>query len=220
MSSDSEICESIDSVESTDESQDSEEDWGVIETEIIPYQDEPLADAVDEETMAVDGESDEEKDVDGLTPAVLEQRYERTVTLDSWCRCHRCNTETLVGSLEFRCCREVTNASGKMVFDGSIERISCITEHDDYDAITNRAVLVQVAPLLRDKDGRTYRRRAGVSENEFIRAVAYRWTTRWLCGYMGWDNTRPLPACVYHNIRTKYQSRQSRGYASAQEREN
>ena len=193
MSSDSEICESIDSVESTDESQDSEEDGGVIETEIIPYQDEPLADAVDEETMAVDGESDEEKDVDGLTPAVLEQRYERTVTLDSWlvklleliaflhvrarivydaifvyfrCRCHRCNTETLVGSLEFRCCREVTNASGKMVFDGSIERISCITEHDDYDAITNRAVLVQVAPLLRDKDGRTYRRRAGVSENE------------------------------------------------------
>ena len=185
MSSDSEICESIDSVESTDESQDSEEDWGVIETEIIPYQDEPLADAVDEETMAVDGESDEEKDVDGLTPAVLEQRYERTVTLDSWlvklleliaflhararivydaifvyfrCRCRRCNTETLVGSLEFRCCREVTNASGKMVFHGSIERISCITEHDDYDAITNRAVLVQVTPLLRDKDGRTYRR--------------------------------------------------------------
>ena len=76
MSSDSEICESIDSVESTDENQDSEEDWGVLETEIIPYQDEPLADAVDEETMAVDGESDEEKDVDGLTPAVLEQRYE------------------------------------------------------------------------------------------------------------------------------------------------
>ena len=65
MSSDSEICESIDSVESIDESQDSEEDWGVVETEIIPYQDEPLADTVGEETMAVDGESDEEKDVDG-----------------------------------------------------------------------------------------------------------------------------------------------------------
>ena len=45
----------------------------MIETEIIPYQDEPLADAVDEETMAGDGESDEEKGVDGLTPAVLEQ---------------------------------------------------------------------------------------------------------------------------------------------------
>jgi len=33
----------------------------VIETEIIPHQDEPLADAVDEETMVVDGESKEEK---------------------------------------------------------------------------------------------------------------------------------------------------------------
>ena len=52
------------------------------------------------------------------------------------------------------------------MFDGSIEIIYCITEHDDNDAITNRAVLVQVAPLLGDKDGRTYRRRAGVSENE------------------------------------------------------
>ena len=53
-----------------------------------------------------------------------------------------------------------------MVFDGSIEKISCITQHEDYDAITNRAVLVQAAPLLRTKDGRTYRRRGGVSENE------------------------------------------------------
>jgi len=63
MSSNAEICESIDSVESIDESQDSKEDWEGIETEIIPYQDEPLADAVDEETMAVDGKSDEEEDV-------------------------------------------------------------------------------------------------------------------------------------------------------------
>ena len=30
----------------------------------------------------------------------------------------------------------------------------------------------------------------------FVRAVAYRWLVRWICGYLGWDNTRPLPACV------------------------
>ena len=161
MSSDSEICEPIDSVESIDESQDSEEDWGVIETEIIPHQDEPLADAVDEETMVVDGESKEEKNVDGLTPAVLEQRYERTVTLDSWL----VKLLELIAFFHVRA-RIVYDASGKMVFEGSIERINCVTEHDDNDAITNRAALVQVAPLLRDKDGRTYRRRAGVSENE------------------------------------------------------
>ena len=43
-----------------------------------------------------------------------------------------------------------------MVFDGSIENITCITQHQDYDAITNRAVLLHVAPLLRNKDGGTY----------------------------------------------------------------
>ena len=38
----------------------------------------------------------------------------------------------------------------------------------------------------------------------FLRAVAYRWLVRWICGYMGWDNTRPLPACVYEDIRQKF----------------
>ena len=72
----------------------------------------------------------------------------------------------VVGSREFRCCREVVHSSGKMVFDGSIERIKCITQHEAYDAITNGAVLQQVAPLLRDKSGRTYRQRGGVPKNE------------------------------------------------------
>ena len=36
----------------------------------------------------------------------------------------------------------------------------------DFDAITNRAVLLQVAPVLRSQDRGTYRRRSGVSENE------------------------------------------------------
>ena len=72
----------------------------------------------------------------------------------------------LVGALEFRCCREVTNSSAKLMFDGSIERINCITKHEDLNAITNRAVLLQVAPLLRRQDGGTYRRRRGGSENE------------------------------------------------------
>ena len=53
------------------------------------------------------------------------------------CQCEGCNAELLVGSLEFRCCTEVISSSGKMVFDGSIENITCITQHQDYDAITN-----------------------------------------------------------------------------------
>ena len=82
------------------------------------------------------------------------------------CLCEHCHTQNLAGATEYRCCREVVDASGKMAFDGSIEKIKCITEHEDYDAISNKAVLLQVAPLLRNKDGRGYRRRAGISENE------------------------------------------------------
>lgn len=135
------------------------------------------------------------------------------------CSCECCQTDTLVGSLEFRCCREVTSTSAKLVFDGSIEHIKCVTQHENYGAIANQGVLLQLAPLSRNKDGGTYRRRGGVSQNEFIRSVACRWTTRWLCGYMGWDNTRPLPACVYLDIRTKYQSRQLTGYCTSQDRD-
>ena len=52
------------------------------------------------------------------------------------CKCERCNNKNLVGALEFRCCREVVNASAKMVFDRSIECIKCITQHEDYGALT------------------------------------------------------------------------------------
>ncbi|XP_027049084.1 uncharacterized protein LOC113676609 [Pocillopora damicornis] len=122
----------------------------------------------------------------------------------------------LVGAFEFRCCREVTYSSAKLMFDGSIERINYITKHEDFNTITNRAVLLQVAPLLKRQDGGTYRRRSGGSEDEFIRAVAYGWTTRRLCGYIGWENRRPLPACVYHSTRN---TRQHRGYANVQDGE-
>ena len=59
-------------------------------------------------------------------------------------------------------------ARAKLTFDGSIERLSCVTQHEDYEALTNRTVLLQVAPLLRDKNGRSYRRRTGVTENEYV----------------------------------------------------
>ncbi|XP_074608758.1 uncharacterized protein LOC141863197 [Acropora palmata] len=135
------------------------------------------------------------------------------------CNCKQCSDETLADALEFRCCREVTNAKRQLVFDGSIETISCITQHEDYIALTNRTVLLQVAPLLHDQNGRAYRRRTGVHENEFVRAVAYRWVVRWLCGYMGWENRRPLPACIYNNIRCKFLTNNARGYTAAQARD-
>ena len=46
-----------------------------------PYGDEPLAEVCDDRNSDSD---DEETDSDGLTPAVLAARFERTVTVDSW----------------------------------------------------------------------------------------------------------------------------------------
>ena len=57
-----------------------DEDIGVVYAQITPYQDEPLAEEDDEEN----GERNEEADLDGLPPAVLEARYEREVSVESW----------------------------------------------------------------------------------------------------------------------------------------
>ena len=43
MSSDSEASDVSDMNESNEVSKDSEDDWGVVDSEILPYQDEPLA---------------------------------------------------------------------------------------------------------------------------------------------------------------------------------
>ncbi|XP_044183456.1 uncharacterized protein LOC122964071 [Acropora millepora] len=191
-------------------SSDSSEEMEV-HGQVQPYADEPPAHTSDEE-------EDAEEDQDGLSPAVLRSRLEREVPLNDWCKCEECTVYYLTDAVEYRCCREITQASQKLMFDGSIERISCITQHEDYSAMTNRSVLSQVAPLLRDRNGRGYRRRDGQTQNQFLRAVAYRWLVRWMCGYLGWDNTRPLPACVYDDIRKKFQSTQVHGYQSAEQR--
>ena len=52
------------------------------------------------------------------------------------------------------------------MFDFSIERFSFVTQHPHYLALTNSTVLKQVAPLLKDKSGKSYRRKGGSAENE------------------------------------------------------
>ena len=62
---------------------------------------------------------------------------------------------------EFSCCREVTNGSAKMTFDGSIERLTCKKQHDDYVVMTNRTVLRQIGhgvPHVRCTLGAEYHR--------------------------------------------------------------
>ena len=40
------------------------------------------------------------------------------------CICGQCAVENLAGALEHRCCREIAQAAQKLMFDGSIERVS------------------------------------------------------------------------------------------------
>ena len=47
------------------------------------------------------------------------------------------------------------------------------------------------------------------------RAVAYRWLIIWMCGLLGWENTRPLPVCVYHFVQKKYPTGYTKGYIPA-----
>ena len=55
--------------------------------------------------------------------------------------------------------------------------------------------------------------------NRYLRAVAYRWLILWLCGYLGWDHSRPLPACIYHHIRPEFPSVNVSGYIKVQDKD-
>lgn len=81
------------------------------------------------------------------------------------CNCQCCHTDLLEGALEYRCCKEIGPALQKMTFDGSIEKISCITQHAKFGPLVHEAVLENVGPLLRDRNGRAYRRQASQSLN-------------------------------------------------------
>ena len=59
------------------------------------------------------------------------------------------------------------NIQGKLVSDESIENLDSLIQHEEYKAVTNKAELEHVAPLLMvDRDRRSYRRRSGVTHNE------------------------------------------------------
>ena len=152
----------------SDDSEQSSGDYGVVYGNYQPYANEPLARRNPDDEERGRRRRNEVEDPDGLTPEVIAARYEREVSVRDWCQCGKCDVEKLVGSLEYRCCREVVHTSGKMVFDGSIEHINCITEHEDYSALTNTTVLRQAGPLLRRKDGGYYRKKKNTSENEYV----------------------------------------------------
>ncbi|XP_048590551.1 uncharacterized protein LOC116601227 [Nematostella vectensis] len=172
----SSICES-DEGHLSKVSDDSTEEYS---TRFAPYEEEPLA------RPGTIEDEEENVDLDGLTPQHLAEREDGIVQLEQWGKCEGCRTERL----EHRCCREIKNIEAKLVGDGSIDRIKCICKQEDFTSMTNVAVLKIVAPLLKGKNGQSYRRRPCASENEFLRAVAYRWIARWFL--VTWVGTTPV----------------------------
>ena len=84
MSSESEISDYSQTLSEPEEEEMKEEEDDyvqVIFSQIEPYQDEPLA---EDDSAGEGNEVDEEADEDGLTPTVLEARYEKKIPVNSW----------------------------------------------------------------------------------------------------------------------------------------
>ena len=58
----------------------SSNDEEVYDSHFHPYQNEPLADSNDDMNEAVE----DNEDADNLAPSILEARYEKSITVDSW----------------------------------------------------------------------------------------------------------------------------------------
>ena len=71
----------------------------------------------------------------------------------------------LEGALDFGCYHEVAEAIGKLAFNGSLERIRCLTHAEDFKAMTNSTALLNVGPIVRDQNGRKYRKPPGAVQN-------------------------------------------------------
>ena len=91
-------------------------------------------------------------------------------------------------------------AYGKLVFDCSTDRYNCITEHEGFEAVVKKEVLLLAGPLLKTNNGKAYRRRAGVSENEYIK---YRSSLLLFCKKLAFFNTKVL--CFYFLRSMHYQ---------------
>ena len=82
------------------------------------------------------------------------------------CQCNKCDSALLNGAREYRCCHEVPAAIDKL--GGEIQVTRCITQHEDYLSMAQEVVLENVGPLLKDRDGRRYKQKAGCSKNQSV----------------------------------------------------
>ena len=178
-----------------------------------PYAYEPLADSSESEV-------DNEVDLDGILLSTIQTRFEGNLASNDWCTCGHCTNNLLQGPREFRCCNEIDAAKTFKSEETLTSPISCVIEHPDFQAVVlHQRVLRVAANGLKTRRGKRYSPKA--NENAFYRVVAYRMFISMVFGYMGYSNTRPLPACVYTKIRKTFPNEENNytGYMSVEERE-
>ncbi len=55
----------------------------------------------------------------------------KTDPVTSWCTCTKCKDDSLMGSREFRCCREVAEAYGKVKTSDNVVTLSFPTKTEN-----------------------------------------------------------------------------------------
>lgn len=162
-----------------------------------PYSEEPLADDewMEEYTRERKLIEDRQKE--------LQNRLERVVDNNIWCKCGNCCVDLLQNAMECQCCHEiegcVQSLSCNLVLRELHSPPGCVTLHPGFRPVClNRWSLRSAAAKYKTQDGTRYRQTG--TEEEFLRVASYREFTQLVHGYLGFRRI-PLPACAYHVIR-------------------
>ncbi|XP_067050142.1 uncharacterized protein [Acropora muricata] len=165
-----------------------------------PYSQEPLA---NDQWLQ---EYQQERRIIEARERELQNRMDRVVEQDSWCKCGNCHLDLLQNANECQCCQGIDGCkeslNSELVLCEVNSNPNCVILHPGfYPVCLNRWSLRSAAAKYRAQDGTKYRQTG--TETEFLRATAYREFTQLVHGYLG-ARRIPLPACAYHAIRKEF----------------
>ncbi|CAB4033037.1 Hypothetical predicted protein [Paramuricea clavata] len=123
----------------------------------MPCEGEPLNPQGDDLMDDISEKTTKEADLDGLTPAILEARYDRKNKVDSWCKCGKCSDRNLVDAHEYRCYHEIVEALGKLTIDGSIAGENFMFDIARLQGHDERGCVGSSRPFIERPKGQSYK---------------------------------------------------------------
>ncbi|XP_046841138.1 uncharacterized protein LOC124435242 [Xenia sp. Carnegie-2017] len=162
---------------------------------------------------------DETRNINDQEYNIIDENHgelDHTVELSSWCKCGFCQVTLLQNPQEAWCCQELKPVAESLTHQSVLADLSsipcCVTLHPGFKPVClEKWSLKMAARKYKTKEQRRYKETG--SENMFLRCVAYREFTSMIYGCLG-EERRPLPACAYHAIRSKFNDKklEFRGY--------